>query len=87
MCSLNIERNIFIVFCLLCNKFFSFYNIEVYTLHIGQILELGFFACFAFSLLLSWPVNIFPQYLPVEEKATLLYFFTEIESKWFQQLS
>lgn len=59
MCSLNTERNIFIVFALLCNKFFSFYNIEVYTLHIDQILELGFFACFAFSLLLSWPVNIF----------------------------
>lgn len=29
----------------------------------------------------------FPQYLPVEGKATLLYIFTEIASKWFQQLS
>lgn len=59
MCSLNIERNIYIGLGLLCNKFFNFYNIEVYTLHTGQILELDFFACFAFSFLLPWPVNIY----------------------------
>lgn len=59
MCSLNIERNIFIGFGLLCNKFFNFYNTEVCMLHTGQILELDFFACFAFFLLLSWSVNIF----------------------------
>lgn len=69
MCSLNIERNIFIGFGLLCNKFFNFYNTEVYMLHTGQILELDFFACFAFffaSVLVC--KYIFPNIYQLREK-------------------
>lgn len=89
MCSLSIERKIFIVFAqVLYIKFYNFYNIEVSTTCTGQTLDLDFFVCFAFSLLLLLACRyFFPQYLRVEGKATLQYFFIEIGGKWFQQLS
>lgn len=77
MCSLNIERNTFIGFGLLHNKFFNFYNIEVHITYRANI-RAGyyfFFACFAFSLLLSWPVNVFSPIFTSWQKSYTAVFF------------